>query len=262
MLALAIATTVKIGVFGLFHPVQLDVKPAHGQVLMIESNGRSQVVEGSASVRLRSDARVTGRGGAEAAFVLSVPGKISREFHGRLDIRQQGATLMAIVEMDRETAVPSIVAAEGSEATPVEARKAQAVVARSFLAAAHGRHRDFDFCDTTHCQFLREPAAASSAANRASVDTRGLMLTYQGNVIPALYSANCGGHTRAMAESDWRGEDTAYPYFGVECPVKGAVSGHRVGMCQVGAAEMAKRGATFREILQHYFPATVTADVR
>jgi stage II sporulation protein D len=194
--------------------------------------------------------------------VLSVPGlgsltKIHREFHGRLEIRQAGGQLEAIVEMNREIAVASIVAAEGSDATPMEARRAQAVVARSFLAAARARHKDFDFCDTTHCQFLREPPLSSNTAYRAGLDTRRLVLTYGGGVIAALYSADCGGHTRPIAEADWPGENSGpYPYFGVECPVRGAVSGHRVGMCQVGAAEMARRGATFREILIHYFPAT------
>jgi stage II sporulation protein D len=182
---------------------------------MIESNGRSQVMEGSASVRLRSDARVTGRGGVEAAFVLSVPGKISREFHGRLDIRQQGATLMAIVEMDRETAVASIVAAEGSEATPVEARRAQAVVARSFLAAAHGRHRDFDFCDTTHCQFLREPPATDTSVARAVEATRGMILAYESKPFAAMYTRSCAGRTRTPVELGLPA--ASYPYYSVEC---------------------------------------------
>ncbi len=252
MLALTIAATVKIGVFSLFHPVALEVKPAPGYVIVVEMNGRRQSLEGSARVRLQSAARVTGRDGEPADFLLSVPGKILREFHGRLWIEQHGKELEAIVEMDRETAVASIVAAEGSIATPFEAQKAQAVVARSFLIAARRGHRDFDFCDTTHCQFLREPQPESSGASRATVATRGLAIFYEGAVVPAMYSADCGGHTRSFAESE-----DAYPYFGVECPVKSReAAGHRVGMCQVGAAALAKRGATFREILAHYFPAT------
>ncbi len=292
MLALAIAATVRIGVFGLFHPVELEVKPVRGQVLVVDSGIESkrksgvefnrgsnrQILEGSASVRLQSPARVTGRDGGEAAFMLSVPGldghpKIQREFHGRLEVLERNGHLVAVVTMDVETAVASIVAAEGSAAAPFEARKAQAVVARSFLAAGRGRHADFDFCDTTHCQFLRAPPGSTSAASRAATETRGQMLTYEGRVIAALYSADCGGHTRTLAESGWRdgkSDETgayphfAYPYFAVDCPVRGAisghpVSGHQVGMCQVGAAEMARRGWTFEEILRHYFPATAIA---
>jgi len=84
-------------------------------------------------------------------------------------------------------------------------------------------------------------------------------------MVAALYSANCGGHTRTLAESDWSSREYngeavgAYPYFSVECPVRGVAFGHRVGMCQVGASAMALHGATFREILYHYFPATAIA---
>ncbi|PYT18532.1 MAG: hypothetical protein DMG59_04070 [Acidobacteria bacterium] len=257
MLALALAATIRIGVFGLFHPVELEVQPARGSVLMVEIAGERQVIEGAHSVRIRSAALVTGRGRRPVRFVVSVPGQIHREFLGRLEIREQSGTLTAIVEMDRETAVASIVAAE-SPGTPFEARKAQAVAARSFLAGSRGRHDGFDFCDTTHCQFLREPPSPTSAAGRAAAETRGLALTYQGHVLAALYSANCGGHTRTLQEAGWKvGE---YPYFAVECPMRGVVSGHRLGLCQEGAAEMARRGATFREILSHYFPATTLGE--
>src|SRR5207244_1728332 len=96
--------------------------------------------------------------------------------------------------------------------------------------------------------------AAGSIADRAMQQTRGLVIAYQGQPIAALYSANCGGHTRTLAEAGWSVDD--YPYFAVECPVKGRVAGHQIGLCQSGAAEMARRGAGFREILSAFFPAT------
>ena len=36
----------------------------------------------------------------------------------------------------------------------------------------------------------------------------------------------------------------------------GAGWGHGVGLCQIGAAVMAAKGYTYREILQHYYPGT------
>ena len=38
--------------------------------------------------------------------------------------------------------------------------------------------------------------------------------------------------------------------------IKGAGWGHGVGLCQIGAAVMAAKGYTYREILQHYYPGT------
>ncbi|HEV1287495.1 MAG TPA: SpoIID/LytB domain-containing protein [Bryobacteraceae bacterium] len=248
---------VAICVFSLFHPVELEVQAAHASIVVVEQNGRRVTLEGSGAMKLRGPATATGRDGAETAFILSIPGKIRREFHGRLEVRAESGYLLAVVKMDRENAVASIVAAESPPSAPLEARKAQAVVARSFLIAARNRHEGFDFCDTTHCQFLREAPLTGSLAAIATRETKDLVVAYQGRPIPALYSANCGGKTRTLEEAGWNAE--AYPYFAVECPVRGPVSGHRIGMCQEGAAEMARNGKTFREILALYFPATTLA---
>jgi stage II sporulation protein D len=39
--------------------------------------------------------------------------------------------------------------------------------------------------------------------------------------------------------------------------LQGHSVGHGVGMCQFGAAGMAAAGASFREILSHYYPNTL-----
>ena len=87
--------------------------------------------------------------------MLSVPGRIERRFRGTLEVASRGGALEAVVSLDIETAVASVVAAESPPGAPLEALKAQAVVARSYYLATRGRHAGFDFCDTTHCQFLR-----------------------------------------------------------------------------------------------------------
>lgn len=158
--------------------------------------------------------RVSGRGGP-ADFVLSVPGRIERRFSGVLEIRDAGRELEAVVVMDLETAVASAVAPESAPGASIEAWKAQAVAARSFYTAARGRHTGFDFCDTTHCQHLREPPDAGAPAWAAAAATRGLVLLYSGRPFPALFSASCGGRTRTLAEAGLPGE--GYPYFAAEC---------------------------------------------
>ncbi len=245
---------VAICVFSLFHPVEFELQPARASILIVEQNGHRQTLEGLRTIKLLGNAFVTGREGAETKFILSIPGKIRRQFHGRLEVREHEGHLLAIVKMELENAVASIVAAESPPSAPLEARKAQAVVARSFLIAARARHEGFDFCDTTHCQFLREAPVPGSPSAKAAVETQNLVVAYQGRPIATLYSANCGGKTRTLEEAGWSAEP--YPYFAVDCPVSGTVAGHRIGMCQEGAAQMARTGKTFREILAHYFPAT------
>ncbi|MGH9557334.1 MAG: SpoIID/LytB domain-containing protein, partial [Terriglobales bacterium] len=149
-------------------------------------------------------------------FELAVRGKLERRFLGALEVTVASQALQPVVIMDLETAVASVVAAESPPGAPFESLKAQAVTARSYFLAVHGRHSGFDFCDTTHCQYLREPPARESPAARAAAATRGLVLEHRDKVVPAYYSASCGGRTRTLAELGLPAAD--YPYYAVECP--------------------------------------------
>jgi stage II sporulation protein D len=229
-----ISDEVNIGVLGLFHPLQYAVSAPAGSALIVHAGEQLFVLEKSsgldaATVRISggdlvvtaaervvqaSKLTVSGRDGEAVDFVLAVPGKILRRYHGTLEIKPTAGILTAVVTMDRETAVASIVAAESSRDAPLEALKAQAVATRSYLAAGARRH-DFDFCDTTHCQFLREPPVPGSAAARAAAATQGLVLAYDARPIAAMYTRSCGGRTRTPAESGLSA--SAYPYFAVEC---------------------------------------------
>lgn len=217
-------------------------------------NGR--VLEGKQSMTLRFPCepfKIAGRDGGPADIELSVPRELERNFHGVVWVRSGPHEFQIVVELDREIAAASITAAEIAPGAPLEALKAQAVAARSFLAASRPRHRGFDFCDTTHCQFLREWPLPGADAYRAVAETRGLLLTYNGHPFPAQYSAACGGSTLPF-------DDRLYRYRAVACPScrqsHEPVRGHRLGMCQLGASAMAAAGATFREILNHYYPGS------
>lgn len=329
---LAAQDTVRIGVLGLFHSREFVVRPAGG-VLVVECGAHRWTLEGAQALRLRlhgasvecsagqgrriaTCVRVRARTG-DADLRLAVPGRIERRYRGVLEIAPRPRELEAVVAMDRELAVASAVAAESPPGAPLEALKAQAVVTRSYYAATRGRHPRFDFCDTTHCQFLRQPPQPGSPAWLAAQSTRGWVLAYQGATLPALYSASCGGRTHTLAELGLRAD--GYPYFAVDCPycqkrsplwesrldpargkpllgakserarlevgrkagwsavpgsdyqarleggevvVRGRGAGHGLGLCQAGAADLAARGASFRQILEHYFPNTTLVDLQ
>lgn len=256
----AVCAEVRVGVFTLFRPSMLAVAAGHGATLKVRTAGETFTVRGDRGVELRGPARVTGVAGGAVDFVLSVPGRIERFYRGVLAVEARGDTLVAVVMMDRETAVASVVAAESPSGAPAEALKAQAVAARSFYAAAGVRHRDFAFCDTTHCQFLREPPAADSSFDKAARDTAGIVLSYRGAPVEALYSGSCGGRTKTLTEVGL--SPGRYAYVAVDCSWCSrhrTPRGHGVGLCQEGAAHLAATGASFREILAHYFPG-VAAD--
>ena len=180
------ANEVSIGVLGLFHPREFVIRAVPGQALLLRAGTATEILESSvwpeASIQIEnervlvrvstrvfhsSEISLSGRQGEPVRFRLGIPGKISRRYLGRLEIRPSGRELVAIVRMDREAAVAAVVAAENLPDTPIEAFKAQAIAARSYLVSGRGRHTEFDFCDTTHCQFMREPPDATSTAAQA-----------------------------------------------------------------------------------------------
>jgi stage II sporulation protein D len=325
------AQDVRIGVFGLFHPQQLVLQSTLSQALVIQAGDRTLVLERSsgqdtAVITSSGDVltlqvgnqmvralaiRASSRGGATSDLILAVPGKISRSYRGQLEVTVNSGTLVQVVSMELETAVASVVEAESDPDSPLEAMKAQAVATRSYFVAARGRHHDFDFCDTTHCQFLRESPPPDSNAARATIATRGLVLGYHDQTVAAMFTRRCGGRTHTPQDVGM--SHKAYPYFPVACDycrrnptrwtrhltpaeaadlreggeasrldidrrfgwdavpsnnftthndtqgvlLEGTGEGHGIGLCQKGAKFMAQSGATFREILDHYYPNTV-----
>jgi stage II sporulation protein D len=189
--------TVLIAVFGLFHPQVLTVRPATQSPVRIESPKRQAL---SDRIEIRTDAKL------EGDFILAVPGRIERRFQGVLQIRKRDTELVAVLSVDLESAVAAAVAAEMPASYPLEARKAQAIAARSWYAASRGRHGDYDFCDTTHCQVLKEAGTLQSSP---------LVLHYRGEPFAPLYSASCGGSTLSAEAAGMNGEP--YPYFRVAC---------------------------------------------
>lgn len=230
-----LAQDVRVGVLGLFHPRQLTLNATPAQAFIIQAGKDSFVLERSsghdaASITSSGDdlilqvgdqtvrasaIRVASRSGAATDFILAVPAKISRRYHGVLDVTVESGILVPVIGMDLETAVASAVQAESDPDTPLEAVKAQSVATRSYFVAARERHHDFDFCDTTHCQFLREPPPRDSNAFRAAVATRGQVLVYREQPVAAMFTRSCGGRTHTPEEVGMSHQ--AYPYFRVVC---------------------------------------------
>ena len=234
--SLAPAQDVRIGVFGLFHPGELTVSSTTGSAVILHAGAQTITLDASSSpytARIKAagtgtvleagessvnsrNITLTSRNGAPVDFVLSIPGKITRHYRGRLEISIVSGILVPVLVLDLESAVASVVAAESLPGTPIEALKAQAVATRSYFVAGKGRHQDFDFCDTTHCQFLRGVPERESPAFKAAVATRGLVITFESHIFAAMYTRSCSGHTRTPREVGL--PVTSYPYFSVECP--------------------------------------------
>jgi stage II sporulation protein D len=79
----------------------------------------------------------------------------------------------------------------------VEALKAQAVAARTYTLRNLGEfsREGYDICSTPRCQVYKGMAVEHPLSDRAIAETAGQVLLFDGNLVDALYSSTCGGHT-------------------------------------------------------------------
>ena len=102
----------------------------------------------------------------------------------------------------------------------LEALKAQAIAARTYAVKNRGQFASegFDLLPTTRSQVYRGLTSETSLTSRAVDETRGVIATYNGEPINALYTSTCGGRT----EDSENIFNDAVPYLrGRECAAEG-----------------------------------------
>lgn len=148
-----------------------------------------------------------------AAGAVMVNGK---PYRGLVEISYGERGLLVINDLPLEEYLVGLINCEVSSTWPIEAVKAQAVIARTF--ALHRRemrknapyHLESSVLDQVYDGCLIE----DSRAKRAVDETAGQVLTYNGGIIQAFYHSCCGGRTEA-SENVW---GKRFPYLtGVSC---------------------------------------------
>ncbi|MEP6786982.1 MAG: SpoIID/LytB domain-containing protein [Acidobacteriota bacterium] len=102
----------------------------------------------------------------------------------------------------------------------LEAQKAQAVAARTYAVANIGGYgkQGFDMVPTIWSQVYKGVSIETKMGTQAVNSTRGIVATYNGKPINALYTSTCGGRT----EDSENIFGVAEPYLrGVECSLEG-----------------------------------------
>jgi stage II sporulation protein D len=102
----------------------------------------------------------------------------------------------------------------------IEAQKAQAIAARTYALKNQGHFASegYDLLPTTRSQVYRGLSSENSLSSRAVEETRGMIATYNGEPINALYTSTCGGRT----EDSENIFNDAVPYLrGRECGAEG-----------------------------------------
>jgi len=150
---------------------------------------------------------------ASAPASLQINGK---GYRGRIEITPADKGLLVIDELPLEDYLVGLINCEISSQWPIEAIKAQAVIARSYALYQMEARRNapFHLESSVMDQVYDGCDIEDSRAARGVRETAGEVLMFDGKVIQAFYHSSCGGHTEA-AENVW---GYPLPYLpGVEC---------------------------------------------
>jgi stage II sporulation protein D len=150
---------------------------------------------------------------AVSPAVLQVNGK---GYRGKLEIRPADKGLLVVNELPLEDYLVGLINCEISSQWPIEAVKAQAVIARSYAMYQKAARKTslYQLESSVMDQVYEGSDIEDSRAARGVKETLGEVLTFDAKVIQSFYHSNCGGHTEA-SENVW---GAAIPYLsGVDC---------------------------------------------
>src|SRR6202163_1472499 len=126
----------------------------------------------------------------------------SRSYRGAVEVFVNARNTLTVVnELPLEQYLRGVVPNELSPTTfgQIEALKAQAVAARTYIQRNRGQYKNegYDISATDACQVYLGGGTEDPLASQAVMETRGVIATYDGKPINALYSSTCGGRTES-----------------------------------------------------------------
>ena len=150
-------------------------------------------------------------------------GRNSTEIPDSLETNEQGVPILKVYdtqtekieEMDLETYVMGVLAGEMKNDWPLEALKAQAILARTFVLkfveTKDSKYEGADIStDVSEAQAYSE-ANINEAIRTAVEQTRGMVLSYEGELPQAWFHAHAGGKTELPSVAlDYKDGDPDY----------------------------------------------------
>jgi len=137
---------------------------------------------------------------------------VTRVYGGTLRLQPNTyGTYTLVNSVPIETYLRGVVPHEIGPSAPVPAIQAQAVLARTYALRNLRRFAidDYQLCADTQCQVYRGLTGTVPVADQGIQATQGEVLTYQNELVDALYSSTSGGITAAFSNV-WDGPDRPY----------------------------------------------------
>lgn len=179
--------------------------------------GKVEVRVGDAPGELYVDGR-RWTGPAAAFTADGIIRSDGRELSRWVEVRRMRSGLAVVEVLAMEDYVAGVVSGETPLAFPPEARKAQAVAARTFALVrkldAVSAGRGWDLGATVVSQVFAGAGAADAGAREAATSTAGQVLVLDQEPVETYFHSSCGGRTEAGLAALGRG----YEYLSsVEC---------------------------------------------
>jgi stage II sporulation protein D len=135
---------------------------------------------------------------------------VSRSVRGRLEVWSDEGVIQVLNRVDLEDYVGSTVGGEMISSWPIEALRAQAVAARTYVLHEAGKRNEsaWDVRATELSQVYRGLSAETPRTVSATRSTEGEILVHDGEPILAVFHSTAGGHTAGSGEV-W-GRDLPY----------------------------------------------------
>jgi stage II sporulation protein D len=204
---------------GLFSRVKKAVlRPEAPFVATDQSDGRSHPLPQGRAFEVRAS-----RGGGVRLGDMSLGGIVrltpknpggsvlvgTRRYRGNLLLKPgEGGTVTVVNELGLEEYLYGVLPREMSPDWPLEALKAQAVVARTWALNNLGKYAElgYDLTDDDRSQVYSGLDVEDERARRAVRETAGQTLSWKGAPLNVFFHSCCGGHT-APATAVWGGEE-------------------------------------------------------
>jgi SpoIID/LytB domain protein len=118
-----------------------------------------------------------------------------------------------------ETYLRGVVPHEIGPNAPTEAVKAQTIIARTYALRNLRRFQadNYQLCANTHCQVYKGLNGTTPGSDNAITATKGQVLTYENQLVDALYYSTSGGVT-SFFNDIWNGENRPYLKSVIDSP--------------------------------------------
>jgi len=149
-----------------------------------------------------------------ASKIAPIPEKLKLNSDGIPVLKVYSTEDEDIIEMDIESYVMGVVAGEMKNSWPLEALKAQAILARTytmkFVSSKDSAYKGADISTDIHEAQAYNAGAINDNVREAVNQTRGLVMLADGELAHAWFHAHSGGKTELPSKSLEYKEDLAY----------------------------------------------------